>query len=58
MAKQQEILSDSQIDNTLIALKQQEIAEQIRSNKVIEGILKDIRNTVDRFAGDIAEGHY
>jgi hypothetical protein len=47
-----ENLSDSQIDNVLIDLKQKEIDEQTRSNKVIEGVLKDISNGIDRIADD------
>ena len=39
---EKEKISDSEIDNVLIELKQKEIDEQIRSNKVIEEILKDI----------------
>lgn len=37
-----DFLSSGEIDNALIKLKEKEVAEQIRSNKVIEGVLKDI----------------
>lgn len=49
-------LTDSQIDNILIRLKQREVDEQIRSNKVVEGVLQDIWAGVDTVAktlGDI-----
>jgi hypothetical protein len=49
MAKEKD-LSASQIDNILIVLKQKEIDEQIRSNKVIEGLLMDISNSSERIA--------
>lgn len=35
-------MEEHEIDNVLIKLKEKEVAEQLRSNKVIEGILKDI----------------
>ena len=44
---------DSQVDNVLIRLKQKQIDEQIRSNKVIEGILKDIWLCSDRVATNL-----
>jgi len=44
--------SDSQIDNILIRLKQKEVDEQIRSNKVIEGLLRDIYFGIDRIGND------
>ena len=50
MDEEQKNLSNDQIDNILIKLKQKEIEEQIRNNKVIEGILKDICNNTDRIA--------
>ena len=50
MDEKEKNLSNAQIDNVFIKLKQQEIEEQIRSNKVIEGILKDICNNTDRIA--------
>jgi len=46
-------LSDNQIDNVLIRLKQKEINEQIRSDKVNEGVLKDISNGIDRIADEM-----
>ena len=46
-------LSESQIDEILMKLKQKQIDEQIRSNKVIEGILNDISNGIDRIASDL-----
>ena len=46
-------LTEDQIDNVLITLKQKEIDEQLRSNKVIEGVLNDISNGIDRIATNL-----
>lgn len=43
-------LTDAQIDDVLLTLMQKQIDEQIRSNKVIEGILFDINNAMERIA--------
>ena len=43
-------LTADQVDQALISLKQKEIDEQIRSDKVLEGILKDIGNSLERIA--------
>ena len=48
-------MNEENIVKILAKLKQKEIDEQIRSNKVIEAILKDISNSVDRIAGYIIE---
>lgn len=45
-----DILSNGEIDKALIRLAEKQIKEQIRSNKVIEGILKDIYNAIDRLS--------
>ena len=44
MAKE---LTEDQVNDALITLKQKEVDEQIRSNKVIEGVLKDICNAAE-----------
>ena len=46
---------DSQVNRALMVLKQKEIDEQVRSNKVIEGVLKDIFNGIDRAASCLSE---
>ena len=51
-----EFLNSSQIDNALIRLKEKEIAEQIRSNKVVEGILKDISHGLFSLNKESIEG--
>jgi len=46
-------VSDSQVNKALMILKQKEVDEQIRSNKVIEGVLNDIYGGVDRIASNL-----
>lgn len=53
--RQAENLSDSQIDNVLITLKQKEIDEQVRSNKVVEGVLKDIQFGINMIASSLSD---
>ena len=43
-------LTEAQIDDVLLTLMQKQIDEQVRSNKVIEGVLNDICNAVDRLS--------
>ena len=45
-----DFLDSREIDNALIRLKQKEIDEQIRSNKIVEGVLKDIQGGIERIA--------
>ena len=45
-----DFLDSREIDNALIRLKQKEIDEQTRSNKVVEGVLKDIQGGIERIA--------
>lgn len=46
-------LTADQVDQVLIKIKQKEIEEQIRSNKVIEGVLRDISGGIDRIADQL-----
>lgn len=43
-------LTKDDIDRVLICLKSKEIEEQIRSNKVIEGVLRDIHAAIQNIA--------
>ena len=53
MSKKDKPLTSIQIGNNLLALSQRELDEKIRSNKVIEGILYDISNGIDRIASNL-----